>query len=244
MIQAIQTVYKGYRFRSRLETRYAVFFDALNIKWEYEKEGYPLPDLGYYLPDFFLTDYKIWVEIKGQAPTEPELDKIFALFEITGFDSFIFNGLPEKGKQIDTHAKVSDVTKYFISKQIQVDTDDALIKFFLSPVKYSEGPNIHCPVCGEDYVHIGKPTSSWDNPKFGNGHSGPSVIIPMNCEFGCSWDLRFEHHKGQMWFGFENVLKSFNDDIGLFFSQGNQELFDLALNKARSARFEFGETYK
>lgn len=41
-IQAIETVYKGYHFRSRLEARWAVFFDTLGIEWEYEKEGYDL----------------------------------------------------------------------------------------------------------------------------------------------------------------------------------------------------------
>ena len=34
-MKPIETEYKGYRFRSRLEARWAVFFDALNIKWEY-----------------------------------------------------------------------------------------------------------------------------------------------------------------------------------------------------------------
>jgi hypothetical protein len=29
-IKAIETSYKGYRFRSRLEARWAVFFDALD----------------------------------------------------------------------------------------------------------------------------------------------------------------------------------------------------------------------
>ena len=52
MIQAIQTSYKGYRFRSRLEARWAVFFDALGLKWEYEPEGFDLGEAGYYLPDF------------------------------------------------------------------------------------------------------------------------------------------------------------------------------------------------
>ena len=31
-IKAIETVYKGYRFRSRLEARWAVFFDACGVK--------------------------------------------------------------------------------------------------------------------------------------------------------------------------------------------------------------------
>lgn len=70
IIKAIETVYKGYKFRSRLEARWAVFFDALGIKWQYELEGF---DLGgtWYLPDFWLLDYHKWVEIK---PTEQHLD--------------------------------------------------------------------------------------------------------------------------------------------------------------------------
>ena len=37
-IKAIETQYKGYRFRSRLEARYAVMFDALGFEWQYEPE--------------------------------------------------------------------------------------------------------------------------------------------------------------------------------------------------------------
>lgn len=68
MIKAIETNYKGYRFRSRLEARWAIFFDALGIEWEYEKEGYDLGELGWYLPDFEIkhSDGSEWfVEIKG-----------------------------------------------------------------------------------------------------------------------------------------------------------------------------------
>ena len=39
-IKAIETTYKGYRFRSRLEARWAVFFETLGIRWKYENEGY------------------------------------------------------------------------------------------------------------------------------------------------------------------------------------------------------------
>jgi len=52
-IKAIETSYKGYLFRSRLEARWAVFFDALGIVWEYEREGFELDGLRY-LPDFWL----------------------------------------------------------------------------------------------------------------------------------------------------------------------------------------------
>ncbi len=58
----IPTMYKGVKFRSRLEARYAVLFDALNIKWEYEKEGYELSDGTWYLPDFYLPEVYIRAE--------------------------------------------------------------------------------------------------------------------------------------------------------------------------------------
>jgi len=64
MIKAIETEYKGYRFRSRLEARWAVFFDTLGIAWEYEKEGYDLGKAGWYLPDFWLPEAKTWLEVK------------------------------------------------------------------------------------------------------------------------------------------------------------------------------------
>jgi len=47
----IPTSYNGIKFRSRTEARWAVFFDALSIKYVYEFEGYNLGDF-YYLPDF------------------------------------------------------------------------------------------------------------------------------------------------------------------------------------------------
>jgi hypothetical protein len=83
-IKAIETVYKGYRFRSRLEARWAVFFDACGVKWEYEPEGYDLGNGLCYLPDFLLHNvtvhhgtYRrgcdIYVEVKGVMTDEAAL---------------------------------------------------------------------------------------------------------------------------------------------------------------------------
>lgn len=63
-IKPIETNYKGCRFRSRLEARWAVFFDNLGIKWEYEPEGFELPDGTRYLPDFYLPRSKTYAEVK------------------------------------------------------------------------------------------------------------------------------------------------------------------------------------
>lgn len=63
-LKPIETQYNGYRFRSRLEARWAVFFDSLSIPYEYEKEGFDLGDAGWYLPDFWLPQQRCWVEIR------------------------------------------------------------------------------------------------------------------------------------------------------------------------------------
>lgn len=64
-MKPIETIYKGYRFRSRLEARWAVFFDHLRIRYEYEPEGYEMDDGTRYLPDFYLPEFGYYVEVKG-----------------------------------------------------------------------------------------------------------------------------------------------------------------------------------
>lgn len=77
-IKAIETIYKGFRFRSRLEARWAVFFDALGVQWDYEKEGFELGEAGRYLPDFWLPEQRFWIEIKAMYPPADERKKLQA----------------------------------------------------------------------------------------------------------------------------------------------------------------------
>lgn len=69
-ITAIETRYAGHLFRSRLEARWAVFFDRLGIAWEYEPQGYVLGNGESYLPDFWLPGLHLWVEVKGTVNRE------------------------------------------------------------------------------------------------------------------------------------------------------------------------------
>jgi hypothetical protein len=74
-IAAIETEYAGYRFRSRLEARWAVFFDRMGIKWRYESQGYEIPIDGNgktrrYLPDFWIPSWHTWAEVKGSVTGE------------------------------------------------------------------------------------------------------------------------------------------------------------------------------
>lgn len=85
-IKPIETHYLGYRFRSRLEARWAVFFQTLGVKFEYEPEGFDLGDGLKYLPDFRLRDVlihhqaefplkELYVEVKGNL-TPDDIKKI------------------------------------------------------------------------------------------------------------------------------------------------------------------------
>jgi hypothetical protein len=90
VIKPIETIYKGYRFRSRLEARWAVFFDHLRIPYEYEREGYQT-EFGWYPPDFYIfphgeTPYGYIVEVKPDIPTDTEKLKLASLvFELPSY---------------------------------------------------------------------------------------------------------------------------------------------------------------
>jgi len=96
MIKAIETLYKGYRFRSRLEARYAVFFDRLGIEWEYEFEGFVLPNGQLYLPDFFLPTFNgsMFVEVKPKEFSSEERERCYQLCVGMETDVWLAVGTP------------------------------------------------------------------------------------------------------------------------------------------------------
>lgn len=98
MIKAIETHWKGYRFRSRLEARWAVFFETLGVDWQYEPEGFKTSE-GPYLPDFFLPNVRkgLWVEIKPNVKDNAEETAERKLLDVvthTGCDGTILKGDP------------------------------------------------------------------------------------------------------------------------------------------------------
>jgi len=88
----IPTEWRGITFRSRLEARWAMFFDGAGIAWEYEAEAYELPS-GRYLPDFWLPAVVgpgtpgvpgVHFEVKGTEPTDAEMRRCFELSDLLG----------------------------------------------------------------------------------------------------------------------------------------------------------------
>ena len=90
MIKAHPTTYAGTKFRSRLEARWAAFFDLLGWQWQYE----PV-DLNGWTPDFAIRckDGPVYVEVKPiewvgtnddnnkQVKSRADLAKVFAYFK-------------------------------------------------------------------------------------------------------------------------------------------------------------------
>jgi hypothetical protein len=164
-IKPIATYYKGYRFRSRLEARWAVFFDAAGIEWCYEEQGWDLSgvmttagtghpeDPTYlrqrllsapvlYLPDFYLPKQECWVEIKAWVPTDPEMAKMERLVYATERDGFVFwGGIPMPVGE--TNQDIA--TQYF-------NEDDSAWAFKMSEGRVLDYEHSHkwceCPRCG------------------------------------------------------------------------------------------------
>jgi len=97
-LKAITTPYDGCLFRSRREARWAVFFNAAGIPWEYEPQGYDLGGAGWYLPDFRInadTHSELFFEVKGQIPTRDELTKAEALAEQSKLHVYVYFAQPK-----------------------------------------------------------------------------------------------------------------------------------------------------
>ena len=92
-IKAIETVYRGYRFRSRAEARWARFMDAAGVEWTYEDEGYDLDGVRY-LPDFHLSKLDAWLEVKGARPgwDDQAFVKALRLAKASGKRVYIISG--------------------------------------------------------------------------------------------------------------------------------------------------------
>lgn len=125
--KAITTHYNGYKFRSRLEARWAVFFDAAGLAYEYEKEGFELSTGDSYLPDFWLPGLQIWFEVKpsgGELGSDTCRKLIWFSREIAGI--IIATGDPWYSTEL-TYLPHGDKEIYDVLFGHNFVTDDVLI---------------------------------------------------------------------------------------------------------------------
>ena len=259
-IQAIETEYNGYKFRSRLEARWAVFFDALGIRYEYEKEGYQLSNITYenqygyrtvmpgdvyYLPDFFLPDRDVWIEIKGDKCSDDDMNKAIRLHKSSGKTVCIAEG------SIGDHSwTVLHENEYEPAFTVPVKTEQAHAIALMFEEQSDDtsadedwGLTVHCPICGYDYVHTGEMSSKSSDDYSAWQGRGSADRLDMWCENGHYWTVRFGFHKGMTFIAVEN-MRSGSDDTGIWLANGDRERLTSAIAVARTARFEHGETPK
>lgn len=139
-IHAIQTVYRGCHYKSRLEARWAIFFDEYGIEFVYEPHRLLFEDDMVYVPDFFLPDLFTWFEVKGD-PTIDAQKKPRLLWEKVGpKDQRVVIGLGEG--QVSVPYRLDDGV---------VSYDGAVVKcagcravWFINP---ADPKAAHCPHC-------------------------------------------------------------------------------------------------
>lgn len=104
-ISSLPSTYRGVIFRSRMEARWAAYFDILGICWIYEPDGICLPS-GNYCPDFRISIYPMdqtawrYAEIK---PTSEAADfiavKLRDLSSMIDEEVFCLIGNPQEMRQ-------------------------------------------------------------------------------------------------------------------------------------------------
>lgn len=192
-LKAIETIYAGYRMRSRLEARWAVFLDALGVKWDYEREGFNLDGL-LYLPDFYIQDFNCWIEIKGPYPTETEIEKCRRLAKASGQVVLLVTGDPwcedDQNKYDVILFKPDDECGHFgtsgwqfgqgrrCSKEIWLVSDELGRAFALKAVtSWDEDPRP--PVIGEDASSIRAAQKAARGARFEHGENPRIAGVPI-----------------------------------------------------------------
>ncbi|PAA08882.1 hypothetical protein [Pseudomonas fragi] len=94
-----RTIYhhNGYRLRSYTELMWARLLEASGLFYLYEPDLVRV-DEGFYLPDFWLPNVGVYLEVKGKEPTPEEIQKADAVMARTGKEVFFLVGLPESDR--------------------------------------------------------------------------------------------------------------------------------------------------
>lgn len=107
-VKPMPTEYKGITFRSRTEARWAVFFDALGIEWQYEPNYFRLADGEFYKPDFYLPSLGftadgggsvgMYVEVKPRNAPDGMFDKARMFAESMNQTVLLLDGGPRASR--------------------------------------------------------------------------------------------------------------------------------------------------
>lgn len=214
-VKPIETEYKGYRFRSRLEARWAVFFDEAGISYEYEPEGYEIGDGIKYLPDFYLPEYQLFIEIKPLANKSPDFSE-------------------KRQEWEDKCRKFRTATNKAIMIVFGDPAEDVWGTLFAWSFANNGGGAI------EDYARF-VPFGEHNKPDvciMTFGGKGETVCITPDMTVN---DRVIDAHMmiENRW---EEAVSLLNEPMYMLFNPEDATGFNAMRKKARQARFEYGET--
>jgi len=90
------TWYRGVWFDSRVEAKYAMAWDLLGIRYKIEEEKFTDYNGKGFIPDFYLPDHRLWVEVTNDSPEAQarKVPRCQALADLTGQAVFLTKGFP------------------------------------------------------------------------------------------------------------------------------------------------------
>lgn len=138
-MRALPSYWNGVVFRSRTEARWAVFFDAINLVWDYEPEGFALPNDTWYLPDFWLPEMHIWAEVKPRdLVSEEERERVEMLVAGTGHPCLLLEGTPRPTAFDYCMPEAGDVAwdRACFNDKHTVSRHDGRPRMYLQPADY------------------------------------------------------------------------------------------------------------
>ena len=120
-MKAINTRHNGNYYRSRLEARWAVYFETLKIKFDYEFEGFTTSNHNY-LPDFYFPKFGFYGEVKREGFGDEDVERWTEFARESKCPLMIFEGTPHAnpcrafGMHIDMPLLVIPFAHLFVKK--------------------------------------------------------------------------------------------------------------------------------
>ena len=253
IIKPIETEYNGYLFRSKLEAQWAVVFDSLGIRYEYEPEGFELEDGTKYLPDFYFPDQDTYGEVKPDRPgaLEELLKKSLKSVANGAIKKLvILPNIPAATKKDpvwwvplikhDPFAVMNDqnpfsslkISKALISDKI-INTDHIIGRHEEVEIQHKYYPDMYV----FKYSQLNENT--WIGKAIINQFS---EILLRAIPSRDTWYYTFYDNKGNRVNTYDDKCKFARDGILGYEEVENIEKIMSAFRKARQARFDHGQT--
>lgn len=158
-IAAKPTTYNGYLFRSKLEAKWAVFFDLIGVPYMYEPEAFRCKDGSQYTPDFYLPESflrgqsgkRLYMEIKPIGFTThygPENDRYIKRIasSLPNDNLCLFVGEPYDLLFGEWNPENLQLCPYYDNYMVLM----YCVECSVLKVDFREGNYMYCPCCGGD----------------------------------------------------------------------------------------------